>query len=104
MYGVNLSGLAATLALIGLLTVVPATRAQEYASIQSQCRQEARDYGIEPEQLEEYVSGCVQAYGGVPDTAPTSEPDAQPADAEAPVEPEPDMPSSGDQDTGAGLE
>ena len=70
----NRSVLAATLSLIGLLAVIPATSAQESASIQSQCRQEARDYGIEPEQLEEYVSGCVQAYGGVSDTAPTPEP------------------------------
>jgi hypothetical protein len=100
----NRSVLAATLSLIGLLAVIPATSAQESASIQSQCRQEARDYGIEPEQLEEYVSGCVQAYGGVSDTAPTPEPQAQPADTEAPVAAEPDMPSSGDQDAGDELE
>lgn len=100
----NRSGLAATLLLMGLLAVVPVTSAQESASIQSQCRQEARDYGIEPEQLEEYVSGCVQAYGGAPEMAPTPEPQAQPADAEEPVDVEPDMPSSGDQDTGDELE
>ena len=34
------------------------------ASIDAECRQEAEDYGIPPEQLEEYVTGCVLSRGG----------------------------------------
>lgn len=32
------------------------------------CRQEAADYGIEPELVSEYIDGCVQAMGGNIDT------------------------------------
>ena len=28
------------------------------------CRQEATDYGIEPELVSDYIAGCVQAMGG----------------------------------------
>ena len=28
------------------------------------CRQEAADYGIEPELVSDYIAGCVQAMGG----------------------------------------
>jgi hypothetical protein len=58
------SGLSVSLALAGLLPVAPPARAldaQEYAGIQSQCQREAQDYGVEPEQIEEYVNGCVMA-------------------------------------------
>ena len=34
------------------------------ASIDAECRQEAEEYGIPPEQLEEYVTGCVLSRGG----------------------------------------
>jgi hypothetical protein len=40
------------------------------ASVESECRQEAGDYGIPPEQLEEYVTGCVLSRGG--DYAPAA--------------------------------
>jgi len=101
-YIIRMSGLAATLALTGLLVVAPVIPAQESASIQSQCQREAQDYGIEPEQIEEYVNGCVQAYGGMPAAAP----EAQPAEAgaDAPVAVEPDMSYSGAPDAGAALE
>ena len=41
------------------------------ASIDAECRQEAKDYGIPSEQLEDYVSGCVMSRGGdyAPDPA-----------------------------------
>ena len=34
------------------------------AGVDAECRQEAEDYGIPPEQLEEYVTGCVLSRGG----------------------------------------
>ena len=34
------------------------------AGVDGECRQEAEDYGIPPEQLEEYVTGCVLSRGG----------------------------------------
>ena len=105
---IRLSGTAALLALAGLLPIAPATVAQESASIQSQCRREAQDYGIEPEQIEEYVSGCVLAYGGVPE-APAETPqetDAAPADAGAGAlgADEQDLNYPDDQDTGNPVE
>ena len=100
----RLSGMAALLALAGLLQIAPAADAQESASIQSQCRREAQDYGIEPEQIEEYVNGCVLANGGVPEMP--QETDAPPVDAgaEAPAVDEPDMNYPDDQDTGDPVE
>jgi hypothetical protein len=34
------------------------------ASVEAECRQEAEDYGIPPEQMEDYVTGCVLSRGG----------------------------------------
>ena len=34
------------------------------AGLEQECRQEAEDYGIAPEQLEDYISGCVLSRGG----------------------------------------
>jgi hypothetical protein len=34
------------------------------ANVEAECRQEAEDYGIPPEQLEDYVTGCVLSRGG----------------------------------------
>lgn len=34
------------------------------ADVDAECRQEAEDYGIPPEQLEDYVTGCVLSRGG----------------------------------------
>jgi hypothetical protein len=89
-------GIVNTLALVGMLAVPPvamALEAQEYTNIQSQCQREAQDYGVAPEQIEEYVSGCVLAYGGMPEAAP--EPEAPPVDAGA------DASAADEQDTGA---
>jgi len=102
MFVVKMSRLVVAPVLIGLVTAVPPGAAQEYASIQSQCQREAQDYGVEPEQMAEYVSGCVQAYGGIPEAAPQAE--TQPADAGTPVAAEPPMSDTGEQDGGAALE
>lgn len=34
------------------------------ASVAAECRQEAEEYGIPPEQMEDYVTGCVLSRGG----------------------------------------
>jgi hypothetical protein len=48
------------------------------ANVEAECRQEAEEYGIPPEQLDDYVTGCVLSRGGnyTPD----------PADYNAPME------------------
>jgi hypothetical protein len=40
--------------------------AQEVGNLESECRSEAEYYGIPPEQLEEYIAGCVLSKGGAP--------------------------------------
>jgi len=34
------------------------------ANVAAECRQEAEEYGIPPEQMEDYVTGCVLSRGG----------------------------------------
>jgi hypothetical protein len=52
-------------------TVLVVTGLPVLASVSAECRQEAKDYGIPSEQLEDYVSGCVMSRGGdyAPDPA-----------------------------------
>ena len=95
----KLYGIATMLALTGMSAVLPvamAFEAPEYANVQSQCQREAQDYGVAPEQTEDYVSGCVQAYGGIPEAAP--EPEAPSVDAGT------DTPAADEQDSGAVVE
>jgi hypothetical protein len=107
MFTFRMSTVAAILALAGVLPVSPVATAfeeQESANIQSQCRREAQDYGVAPEQMEEYVSGCIMAYGGMPETEP--EPEAPPVDNEVdtPAVDNQDTEDAGEQDTGAVVE
>jgi hypothetical protein len=105
MSTLTMSGMAATLALAGMLPVSPAATAldaQEYANIQSHCRQEAQDYGIAPEQFEEYVSGCVLSSGGMPEVTPEAE--APPVNADVPAAGEQDTGDAGKQHSGAVVE
>jgi hypothetical protein len=104
-----MSTVAITLALAGVLPVSPvamALDAQESANIQSQCRREAQDYGIAPEQMEEYVSGCIMAYGGMPEPEPEPEAEAPPVDNDVDTSAvdEQDTEDAGEQDTGAVVE
>ena len=41
------------------------------ANVSAECRQEAEEYGIPPEQMDDYVTGCVLSRGGeyAPDPA-----------------------------------
>ena len=100
-----------TLSLAVVLPLSPvamAVDAEESANIQSQCRREAQDYGIEPEQMEEYVSGCIMAYGGMPEAEPETEPEeaAPPVDNDVDTSAvdQQDTEGAGDQDTGALVE
>jgi len=111
MFTFRMSAVAAMLALAGVLPVSPVATAleeQESANIQSQCRREAQDYGIAPEQMEDYVSGCIMAYGGMPEAEPEPEPEeeAPPVDndVDTPAVDEQDTEGAGDQDTGAVVE
>jgi hypothetical protein len=102
-----MSTVAATLALAGVLPVSPvamALDAQESANIQSQCRREAQDYGIAPEQMEDYVSGCIMAYGGMPEAEPEEEAPPVDNDVDTSAVDEQDTEGAGDQDTGAVVE
>jgi hypothetical protein len=102
-----MSTVAATLALAGVLPVSPvatALDAQESANIQSQCRREAQDYGIEPEQMEEYVSGCIMAYGGMPEAEPEAEAPPDDNDVDTSAVDEQDAEGAGEQDTDAVVE
>lgn len=62
------------------------------ANVDAECRQEAEEYAIPPEQLEDYVTGCILSRGGNYAEEPVVE------DYTAPEEPEA---STGD-DAGTG--
>ena len=103
----RMSTVAATLALAGVLPVSPvatALDAQESANIQSQCRREAQDYGIAPEQMEDYVSGCIMAYGGMPEAEPEAEAPPDDNDVDTSAVDEQDAEDAGEQDTDAVVE
>jgi hypothetical protein len=88
--------LSAGLAAVALLAGNPVTAMTEnQAEIEAYCRQEAADYGIQPEQVAEYIEGCVLAMGGstyaVPEDAVPDDPvpaDAVPEDLLPDAEPE----------------
>ena len=48
------------LAVIGLLGVIQPAG----AGVEADCRQQAEDYGIAPEQIDEYVYACISSQGG----------------------------------------
>ena len=107
MFTFRMSTVAAMLALVGVLPVSPVATAleeQESANIQSQCRREAQDYGIAPEQMEDYVSGCIMAYGGMPEAEPEEEAPPVDNDVDTSAVDEQDTEGAGDQDTGAVVE
>jgi len=52
--------LACLLAGVGLTAVCQPVMAND----ETDCRQEAEEYGIPPEQLEDYVDGCILSRGG----------------------------------------
>jgi hypothetical protein len=69
MHGIPL--LAALLTGAGLAVVGQPVE----ASLEAECGQEAEEYGIPPEQREEYVSGCLESRGGAYAIEPPAEDD-----------------------------
>lgn len=60
------------------------------ANIDTECREEAEEYGIPPEQMEDYVSGCAMSRGGSTFEAPAedfSSPEEDAGETAAPDEP-----------------
>jgi hypothetical protein len=58
--------------------------ASVFASAASDCRQEALDYGIPAEGLDDYVDGCLASRGELVIEEAVSEYDAPPAEDDAP--------------------
>ncbi len=48
--------------LIGIILICGCTCA--WASIESECTQEAEEFGVVPEQFEDYVTACIYSRGG----------------------------------------
>jgi hypothetical protein len=40
--------------------------ADSNSEIRVQCQREAEEYGIEPEQRDDYINGCILSMGGAP--------------------------------------
>jgi hypothetical protein len=74
----NKSFVLSMLMLTGLIATVQTVS----ASVAGECQQEAKDYGIESELLDDYIKGCIESRGGedVSNEAPQS--DIQPSDVQ----------------------
>jgi hypothetical protein len=59
-------------------TVLVVTGLPVQADVDAECRQEAEDYGIPPEQLDDYVTGCILSRGGNYPQEPAPEDYAEP--------------------------
>lgn len=78
------------------LTGITSSSQPVFASVEGDCRLEAKEYGIEPEQQQEYISGCIESRGGpdAPDSPNVSdsmeetymEPAPEPLDSQETVE------------------
>lgn len=58
------AGLAAA---VVSLAQINSVSANDSLGAQAQCQSQADEYGIEPEQRDEYIYGCIMSMGGVPD-------------------------------------
>jgi hypothetical protein len=70
--------LACLLAIAGLAAFSPPV----LANIESECRQEAEEFGIAPEEQQNYISDCVLSRGGDNIPAPEMEVYTPPAEEE----------------------
>lgn len=79
MKKVRTTALVAPVLMVMCLTCVvqPAS-----AGVEAECRQEADDYGVMPELVDDYITGCIDSRGGMDISAgvedyyvPSSEPD-----------------------------
>jgi hypothetical protein len=88
---------ALLLAGAGLTTTGLAVTPQEQLDIESQCRADAETYAIPPEQMAEYIDGCILSMGGqlsspaqdaaIQDSAPAGAPPDEDTFAVEPMEP-----------------
>ena len=62
------------LAIVGDTSTSWAITPEDQASIASQCRQDAETYDIPPEQMADYVDGCILSMGGYPSSPPEADP------------------------------
>jgi hypothetical protein len=49
------------------------------AGVETECRQEAEDYGVMPELQNEYISGCIESRGGASTSNSDEQVDLQPS-------------------------
>lgn len=63
--GVVVIGLSVFFVVAGALAT-----AGSQEEIRANCKQEAVDYDIQPEQVAEYIDGCIQSMGGTGDVVP----------------------------------
>lgn len=49
------------------LAQINSVSANDSLGAQAQCQSQADEYGIEPEQRDVYIYGCIMSMGGVPD-------------------------------------
>lgn len=52
--------------MVSILTVLGLTVAAQpvSAGVEAECRQEAKDYEVMPELLNDYINGCIESRGG----------------------------------------
>jgi hypothetical protein len=84
----TLKAVLAALVLAGVGPANPclAVTPEDQVNIESRCRAEAQTYGIAPEQLAEYIDGCILSMGGYLSYPPQDES----AEFAAPAEDAPD--------------
>lgn len=63
------------------LTGIASSAEPVFAGVEADCRQEAVSYGIEPEQQQEYISGCIESRGGPDASDNTGETYVEPTDS-----------------------
>jgi hypothetical protein len=57
------------------------------ADVETECRQEAKDYGVMPELRNEYISGCIESRGGTSTSSNDEQVDMQPPESDDTVNP-----------------
>ena len=52
------------------------------AGVETECRQEAEDYGVMPELLNDYINGCIESRGGTSTSSSVEQVDLQPSESD----------------------
>ena len=64
------------------------------AGIETECRQEAEDFGVMPELRDDYINGCIDSRGGVSTSASAEEDYVPPSEPDDTINPEADSENS----------